>query len=76
MRRISPLLATALAAASLAAAGCTSAPAAGPGPGGSTRRTIAPGRLSPLLMPWPVVAEGQAGPEPRSVLRWEHVAIG
>ncbi|MFK0293647.1 hypothetical protein ACIQU6_24675 [Streptomyces sp. NPDC090442] len=80
MRRISPLLTTALAAASLAAAGCTAAPDSHstPGPGGSSRRTVAPGRPSPVLLPWPfrvnaaVTAEGPR----RSASRWEHVAIG
>ncbi|WP_102925131.1 hypothetical protein [Streptomyces noursei] len=78
MRRIAPLLATALAAASLAAAGCTSAPDAGPSPGGSARRTVAPGRPSPVLMPWPVTAQGPPGAlaDRHTMSRWEHVAIG
>ncbi|MFF2809840.1 hypothetical protein ACFVT2_22250 [Streptomyces sp. NPDC058000] len=75
MRRISPLLATALTAASLAAAGCTSAPPSDPGPGGSARRTVAPGRLSPVLMPWPVTAEGQARPQ-SAALGWSSHVFG
>ncbi|MFB7635125.1 hypothetical protein ACFC0M_29805 [Streptomyces sp. NPDC056149] len=77
MRRIPPLLTTALAAASFAAAGCTAAPdsPSTPGPGGSSRRTVAPGRPSPVLMPWPFRVNAAEGPR-SSASRWEHVAIG
>ncbi|MFI1197982.1 hypothetical protein K2224_30575 (plasmid) [Streptomyces sp. BHT-5-2] len=61
MRRFAPFLATTLAAAALAAAGCAVVLSSGPdtvspGPGetgGTARRTVAPGRPSPVLMAWP-----------------------
>ncbi|MFE7312445.1 hypothetical protein ACFU7T_04940 [Streptomyces sp. NPDC057555] len=77
MRRFSPLLTAALAVAALAAAGCTTAPHPGPVPGGgSARRTVAPGRPSPLLTPRPLRADVAERPGRRPAPRWEHVAIG